>query len=282
MRILLTGSSGQVGGALRPLLAALGELHAPSEQELDLASPDSVAGMVRTVKPQLIVNPAAYTAVDEAESRREHAFAVNARGPEVFAAEARRLGALLVHFSTDYVFDGSKEGPYVEDDPAGPLGVYGASKLAGEQAVAAAGGRYLIFRTSWIYARQGRSFLTAMLGRADSPELRIVDDQRGAPTSAVALAAAVFQALKSGGGAQGLYHASCAGETTWYGFAREIFGMLARQGRHVPALVPIRSEEYRSAAKRPRNSLLDNGKLRRDFGVSLPDWKTALEECLAG
>lgn len=282
MRILLTGSSGQVGGALRPLLATLGELHAPPEQELDLASPDSVAGMVRTVKPQLIVNPAAYTAVDEAESRREHAFAVNARGPEIFAAEARRLGALLVHFSTDYVFDGSKEGPYVEDDPTGPLGVYGASKLAGEQAVAAAGGRYLIFRTSWIYARQGRSFLTAMLGRADSPELRIVDDQRGAPTSAVAIAAAVFQALKSGGGAHGLYHASCAGETTWYGFAREIFGMLARQGRNVPKLVPIRSEEYRSAAKRPRNSLLDNGKLRRDFGVSLPDWKTALEECLAG
>jgi dTDP-4-dehydrorhamnose reductase len=280
LKILLTGASGQVGGALRPLLATLGELHVPSEQALDLSSPDSIAGVVRALKPELIVNPAAYTAVDEAESRRDHAFAVNARGPEVFAAEARRLNALLVHFSTDYVFDGEKEGAYGEGDPTGPLGVYGASKLEGERAVAAAGGRYLVFRTSWVYARQGRSFLTAMLGRAESPELRIVDDQHGAPTSAGALAAAVFQVLKSGSRAQGLYHASCSGETTWYGFAREIFAALARQGRRVPRLVPIRSEDYRSAAKRPRNSVLDNGKLLRDFGVALPHWKAALEECL--
>lgn len=280
MRILLTGASGQVGGALRPLLATLGEVHAPPERELDLSSPDSISGMVRALKPELIVNPAAYTAVDEAESRRGHAFAVNARGPEVLAAEAKRLGALLVHFSTDYVFDGAKEGPYVEEDPAGPLNAYGASKLAGERAVAAAGGRYLVFRTSWVYARQGRSFLTAMLGRAESPELRIVDDQRGAPTSADSLAAAVFQVLKSGSSAQGLYHASCSGETTWHGFAQEIFATLARQGRRVPKLVPIRSEDYRAAARRPRNSVLDNGKLLRDFGVALPHWKAALDECL--
>jgi dTDP-4-dehydrorhamnose reductase len=281
LKILLTGASGQVGGALRPLLATLGELHVPSEQELDLSSPDSIAGMVRALKPELIVNPAAYTEVDEAESRRDHAFAVNARGPEVFATEAKRIGALLVHFSTDYVFDGGKKGPYVEGDPTGPLGVYGASKLEGERAVAATDGRYLIFRTSWVYARQGRSFLTAMLGRAESPELRIVDDQHGAPTSADALAAAVFQVLKSGRRAQGLYHASCSGETTWYGFAHEIFATLARRGSCVPKLVPIRSEDYRSAAKRPRNSVLDNGKLLRDFGVALPHWKAALDKCLA-
>lgn len=280
MKILLTGASGQVGGALRPLLATLGELHAPSEHALDLSSPDSISGMVRTLKPALIVNPAAYTAVDEAESRRDHASAVNARGPGVLAAEAKRVGALMVHFSTDYVFDGAKDAPYVEDDVPGPLGAYGASKLEGERAVAAAGGRYLIFRTSWVYARQGRSFLTAMLAKADSPELRIVDDQHGAPTSADALAAAVFRVLKAGSGAQGLYHASCSGETTWYGFAQEIFATLARRGSRVPKLVPIRSEDYRCAAKRPRNSVLDNGKLLRDFGVALPHWKAALDECL--
>lgn len=282
MKILLTGASGQVGGALRPLLATLGELHAPAEHALDLSSPDSISGMVRTLKPALIVNPAAYTAVDEAESRRDHASAVNARGPGVLAAEAKRVGALMVHFSTDYVFDGAKDAPYVEDDVPGPLGAYGASKLEGERAVAAAGGRYLIFRTSWVYARQGRSFLTAMLAKADSPELRIVDDQHGAPTSADALAAAVFRVLKAGSGAQGLYHASCSGETTWYGFAQEIFATLARRGSRVPKLVPIRSEDYRSAAKRPRNSVLDNGKLLRAFGVALPHWKAALDECLAG
>ena len=281
MKILLTGSKGQVGSALVPALAPLGEVSAFDRQALDLLDLQSIKNTVARVKPDIIVNAAAYTAVDRAEREQDMAFAVNARAVENLAREAKSMDALLVHFSTDYVFDGEKPAPYVETDAPNPLGVYGQSKLDGERAIAASGCRHFIFRTSWVYGPAGRNFVHAIVAAAKTkPELRVVDDQRGAPTSSQAIAGAVAHVLarvdvsKTPGG---LYHLSAAGATTWHGFAAEI---LQAKGLSIP-LVAIRSDEYPVAAKRPKNSLLDNSKIRAAFGVAMPDWRQSLAAVLA-
>ena len=278
MRILLTGKSGQVGAALEQALAPLGEVIALGRGELDLLDRGAIEKTLRAAKPAIVVNAAAYTAVDRAESERDAAFAVNAAAVGVLAEEAKKLGALLVHFSTDYVFDGEKAAPYNENDAPGPVSVYGESKLAGERAVAASGCRYLILRTSWVYSASGRNFLRAILAAArEKGELRVVDDQRGAPTSAQAIAGAVASILVRENLASSLYHVSAAGETTWHGFARAI---VEGAGLKTP-VVPITSEEYAAKARRPKNSLLDNSRLEHAFGLSLPDWRAGLAAVLA-
>ena len=242
MRILLTGRNGQVGSALEQSLAPLGEVAAFDRHGFDLLDLNSIRTRIKKEKPQVIVNAAAYTAVDRAEREEDVAFAVNARAVEELAREAKALDALLVHFSTDYVFDGEKSAPYVETDAPNPLSVYGHSKLAGERAIAASGCRHFIFRTSWVYAPAGRNFVHAILAAAKTkPELRVVNDQRGAPTSSLAIAGAVAQALAHPGKAGGLYHLSAGGETSWHGFAREI---LSLKGLQTP-VAPISSGEYR-------------------------------------
>ena len=273
MKVLLLGKTGQVGRELTRTLVPVGELKALDRTQIDLASPESIRAAVGTAHPEIIVNAAAYTAVNRAESEESAAFAVNRDGPAVLAEEAAKHGALLVHFSTDYVFDGEKADPYAEDDTPRPLNVYGASKLAGERAIAAAGCRHLILRTSWVYGPHGSNFLLTILRAArQRPELRVVDDQVGAPTSSLAIARATAQVLRHGG--EGLYHMSAGGKTSWCGFARAI---LARAGLGTP-VVPIRSEEYPAAARRPRNSLLDNSRLHAAFGVALAPWEEGLAE----
>jgi dTDP-4-dehydrorhamnose reductase len=273
LRILLTGRNGQVGWELQGALAPLGELTALGRAELDLGDAGRIRDAVRTTKPDVVVNAAAYTAVDKAEAERDLAFAVNAVAPGILADEAKRAGALLVHFSTDYVFDGTKGSPYTETDPTCPINVYGASKLAGERSIAASGCRHLILRTSWVYGPRGNNFMLTMLRLArERPELRVVDDQVGAPTSSLAIARATAQLLRPGAG--GLYHLSAAGETTWCGFARAIF---ARAGIAMPVLA-IRTEDYPTPARRPRNSRLDCSRLRKDFDVALAPWEDQLSE----
>ena len=273
MRILLTGRNGQVGWELQKALAPLGELTALGRAELDLRDAGRIREAVRASNADVIVNAAAYTAVDKAESEREAAFAVNATAPGVLAEQAKRSGALLVHYSTDYVFDGAKPAPYVEEDEPNPINAYGASKLAGERAIAASGCRHLILRTSWVYGPRGANFYLTMLRLArERPELRVVDDQVGAPTSSLAIARATAQLLRPG--AHGLYHLSAAGRTSWCGFARAI---LARAGIATP-VVAIRTEDYPAPAKRPRNSRLDCSRLRADFGVALAPWEEGLAE----
>ena len=276
MRILLTGRAGQVGSALQRALAPLGELIAHDRASLDLAR---MGDAIARAKPDVVVNAAAYTAVDRAERESEAAFRINAEAVGELAREARAAGALLVHFSTDFVFDGEKHAPYVEDDLPNPLNVYGRSKLEGEKAIAASGCRHLIFRTSWVYASSGRNFLRAILAAArEKPEVRVVDDQHGAPTSSLDIAAAVARILALPGVERkgGLYHMTAAGETTWYGFARAI---LEAKGIRVP-LVAIPSTAYPTAARRPKNSRLDNAKLAAAFGVALPDWREGLAAVL--
>ncbi len=265
-----------MGWELQRSLHALGELVAHDRSTLNLARPESIAAAVRAVRPDVIVNAAAYTAVDQAESEASAAFAINAAAPGVLAGEARKLGALLVHYSSDYVFDGRRTGPYREEDMPGPLNAYGRSKLEGERAIASSGCRHLILRTSWVYSTRGKNFLLAILRLAgERPELKIVNDQRGAPTSAAALAdatAAMVRNLAAGEGGEGLYHMSAAGSTTWFGFAGAIVA-----ANNLPCRVlPIASRDLPLPARRPANSLLDNGKLRRDFGITLSPWQEEL------
>ncbi|HZD46049.1 MAG TPA: dTDP-4-dehydrorhamnose reductase [Acidobacteriaceae bacterium] len=281
MRFLLFGGGGQVGhalGARWPSGDELDELIVSTRQDCDLADEVSVRVLVRRVRPDVIVNAAAYTAVDKAESDRERCFAVNAATPTVIAAEAAALGAKLVHYSTDYVFDGDSATPYIEEDPTGPRNVYGASKLAGERGIAEAGGEFLILRTSWVYSNHGANFLKTMLRLGtERTELRIVADQRGGPTSAEAIAGATLRILKlagEGGWTSGLFHMTAAGATTWYGFANAIF---ARAAGPTPSLVPIATVEYPTPAARPANSILSNDKFARTFGFRLPDWEQQLD-----
>jgi dTDP-4-dehydrorhamnose reductase len=286
MRVLLFGGNGQVGHALQsrwPAFDKVDELVVSTRADCDLTNVESVRAVVRRVRPDVIVNAAAYTAVDKAESDRERCFAVNAAAPAAMAAEAAALGANLVHYSTDYVFDGtkmdgSKTAPYVEEDPTGPRNVYGASKLAGERGIAEAGGEFVILRTSWVYSNHGANFLKTMLRLgAERPELRVVADQHGAPTSAEMIAEATVRILKhadTGEWKSGTFHMTAAGATTWYGFAKAIF---ARATGPTPSLVAIRTADYPTPAARPANSILSNEKFARTFGFRLPDWERQLD-----
>jgi len=280
MKILLTGRNGQVGHELEGALAPLGEVFSFDHKQLDLADPIAIVSRVREVKPDVIVNAAAYTAVDQAEKDVEQAMLVNAAGPGFLAAEAQAVGALLVHYSTDYVFDGTKTTPYTEDDPTNPLSVYGKSKLAGEKAIQAVGGRHLILRTSWVYGPRGKNFLLTMLRLArEREELRVVDDQRGAPTSSIAIADATAEILKRhGADANGLFHLTAGGETTWFGFTEAIVELARENLPRMPRLVPITTAEYPTPAKRPAYSVLDCSKASRSLGVQLADWRAALDK----
>jgi len=278
VRILLTGRNGQVGWELERSLAPLGEIIATDRATLDLTDPDAIRRVVREAKPEVIVNAAAYTAVDRAESEPELAMKVNGVAPGILAEEAKRIGALMVHYSTDYVFDGTKGSPYTEDDPPNPINVYGRTKLEGERAVAAAGGRWLVLRTSWVYGLRGRNFLLAILKRAkDGAPLRVVNDQRGAPTWCRQIAQATIRILADrANGAGGLCNLSAGGETTWYGFARAIVELASRPAE-VEAIV---TSGYPAAAARPQFSVLDCSRLARDFRITLMHWRDALGDCL--
>ncbi|NER59399.1 dTDP-4-dehydrorhamnose reductase [Pseudomonas sp. MAFF212428] len=285
MNILISGHHGQLAQALKHRLGKLGQLHVLGRDHLDLAEPERIRQTVRGLQPDLIINAAAYTAVDQAESDPQAAFAINARAPGVLAEEAARLGVPLLHYSTDYVFDGSKATPYTEDDPTHPLGVYGQSKLAGEQAISAVGGAHLILRTSWVYSLHGRNFLLTMQRLLqEKPELRVVADQLGAPTWAGTLASstlALIERWQAGhAGAWGTYHLSAQGYTSWFGFAQAIGAHLKAQGKPCAHLLPITTGEYPTPARRPLNSRLDCRRLQQQWQVSQPDWREALIECL--
>ena len=287
MKILICGQQGQVSRELQHRLGALSELIVPGRDQLDLAQPEQIRQQVRRVRPDLIINAAAYTAVDKAESEKAAAFAVNAQAPGILAEEAAALGIPLIHYSTDYVFDGRKGAPYTETDATNPLGVYGESKLAGEQAITAVQGKHLILRTSWVYSTHGHNFLLTMQRLLqEKPELRIVADQIGAPTWAGTIAnstLALIERWQAGeSGAWGTYHLSAQGETSWFGFAQAIGEALREQGKPCAHLLPIPSSDYPTPAARPLNSRLDCSRLLREWGVSQPDWQTALRECLAG
>lgn len=300
-QILLIGKTGQVGRELAGLLGRTGKVTALNRQQLDLTKPDEIRRALRGIRPDLIVNAAAYTAVDRAESEEAVARSINAVAPGVLAEEAKKLGALLVHYSTDYVFDGTKKKPYEESDPTNPLNAYGRTKLAGEKAIQQAGPAYLIFRTAWVYAREGRNFLLTILRlTAEKEELRIVQDQIGAPTSSREIAAATVRVLErirtpapSGRQwpeIQGIYHMTAGGETNWYAFAKSIVELAGSQSKSeswladatrgrpfmTRRIVPISTKEYPTPASRPLYSVLSNQRLNQEFGVKLPDWESQL------
>ncbi len=297
-KVLLTGTTGQVGGDLLRCLPA-GSVLAPGRSDLDLCDVASVKTFIRRVKPDWIINPAAYTAVDKAESEPELAYAINADAPRAMAEVAAELGIPFLHFSTDYVFNGSGTRPWVEEDLTGPLGVYGASKLAGERALAEGGAAHLIFRTSWIFSSTGKNFLRTILNLAQhKPELRIVNDQHGAPTWSRDLAKLVTHVMQniaersarngvstqdSVRSVEGVYHATNSGETTWFGFAHEFLRLAAaaQPETKLARLVPIASSEYPTPAKRPSNSRLDCSRLKEVFRFTMPAWEESTAAVIA-
>ncbi|WP_248751163.1 dTDP-4-dehydrorhamnose reductase [Pseudomonas sp. MWU15-20650] len=286
LKILITGQHGQVSRELQQRLQGLGELIVLGRDQLDLADADLIRQQVRAHRPSLIINAAAHTAVDLAESEPDSAFAINAIAPGILAEEAKALGIPLIHYSTDYVFDGSKPAPYTENDKPNPLGVYGQSKLAGEQAIAAVGGEYLILRTSWVYSSHGKNFLLTMQRLLqEKPQMRIVADQIGAPTWAGTIAnstRALIERWQAGNaGDWGVYHLTAQGETSWFGFAEAIGEQLRASGRACAELEAIPSSAYPTPAKRPLNSRLDCSRLQQQWHVSQPQWQDALHECLA-
>ncbi|MBC5786294.1 dTDP-4-dehydrorhamnose reductase [Ramlibacter sp. USB13] len=293
MKILLFGANGQVGWELRRSLAPLGEVLALDRAGADglgadLTDPDAVARTVRSVRPDVVVNAAAYTAVDKAESEADTAALVNAVAPGAMAAAAAELGAWFVHYSTDYVFDGSGTQPWREGDPTGPLSVYGRTKLAGEQRIAAANPRHLILRTSWVYAARGGNFAKTMLRLAREREkLTVIDDQHGAPTGADLLADVTAHAIRSlaaGSGRPGTYHVAAAGETTWNGYARFVVGQALQAGENLKAgpeqVAPVPTSAFPTPARRPHNSRLDTSSFRSTFGLVLPPWQQGVERML--
>jgi dTDP-4-dehydrorhamnose reductase len=298
IRVLVTGAGGQVGADVARLLEGHAQVRAFDRAALDVTQSAEVARQVRELRPDVIVNAAAYTAVDRAETEEEAARAVNATAAASLAEEARRAGSLLVHYSTDYVFDGAAARPYLETDRPNPLSAYGRTKLEGERAVAQSGAAHVILRSSWVYGPHGANFLRTMLRLAAArDELRVVDDQRGAPTCSADLARATLELFTRGEGlrpitardvaqvkeAGGLYHATAAGETTWFGFAQAIFAARARQDASFvsPRLVAIPTRDYPTPARRPANSVLSNAKLADTFGVRLPHWREGLAGALS-
>lgn len=289
MKLLLLGGNGQVGRELRRSLPALGEVvvatrdGGDADAVADFDAPDSLAGLVARIAPDVVVNAAAYTAVDKAEAEAASAFRVNAEAPAAIARACAASGAWLVHYSTDYVFDGSATRPYREDDATAPLGVYGASKLAGEEAIRASGARHAILRTAWVYAAHGRNFLLTMLRLANErDELRVVADQFGAPTPAAWIADATASILRRGVAESGTWHLTAGGETNWHGFASAIvdeahaIGLLPRK----PCVIAIPTSAYPTPASRPAYSVLDTTRLRRSFDITPPEWRDGLRATL--
>ena len=268
--ILITGTNGQIGGELLRLFP---EALAPTRAHLDLSSESSIRAYIRATNPRWIINPAAYTAVDKAESEPQIAAAINAETPRILGEEAAKIGATVLHFSTDYVFDGTKPTPYLESDPTNPLGVYGATKLAGEQALAATGAAHIILRTSWVYGATGKNFLLTILKlAAERAELKIVADQHGAPTWSRDLAQLTAAIIAANPTESGLYHATAQGETTWHGFATQAL----RLANISTPLLPIPTAAYTTPARRPANSRLNCDKLHQTFSLQLPPWQTSL------
>jgi dTDP-4-dehydrorhamnose reductase len=296
--ILVLGASGQVGGAALQTLETLGVVVAPTRQQVDLTDPESIRSVMREIRPLWVINAAAHTAVDKAEIEPELAYTINAEAPRILGEEARKIGAVAVHFSTDYVFDGSNASAYLEAHPTGPLNVYGKSKLAGEQALAATGAAHLILRTSWVYGATGKNFLLSILRMArDRDQLRIVTDQHGAPTWSFDLARLTAHLVKyvnrlaceTGCDApeaatplSGIYHASGAGQTTWFGFAEAAAEALRKYEptRRLATVSPILTAEYPTPARRPANSLLECSKLERNFGWRMMHWQESLEQVM--
>jgi len=292
MKIALFGRSGQVGRELEQVLPALGRLVAFGREEVDLERPDTVRAVLRREQPDIVVNAAAYTAVDKAESEPERARQINADTVGIIADEVARRGGWLVHYSTDYVFDGTKSDSYLETDPTGPLGVYGRTKLAGEQLVAASGCRHLTFRTSWVYAAHGSNFIRTILRLGqEREELSVVDDQIGAPTSAARIAAVTAAAIGRLAGGEsappesGLYHLAASGATSWHGYAACIVATALAAGLPMSVspdrIRPIPSSAWPQAARRPANSRLDTTRLRRTFDLSLPAWQDDVRQVIA-
>jgi dTDP-4-dehydrorhamnose reductase len=289
--ILLIGKQGQIAWELQVTLASLGNLTVLGSQELNLTDGDLLVEKVRRIQPQIIVNAAAYTAVDKAESEPELCQAINATAPGILAQLARESGALLIHYSTDYIFDGTKTEPYLETDKPNPLSVYGSSKLAGERAIIQSGCAYLILRTTWVYGNRGKNFLLTILRlAAEKSELKIVADQIGAPTWSRSIAEVTAQILaqhrhQNRSTIQGLYHLSAAGKTSWHGFASEIVTqyrvLYPKSHLAIESILPIPTREYPTPAQRPTNSVLDNSKLVKDFGIILPTWNFSLSQVLA-
>ncbi|MGC2111865.1 MAG: dTDP-4-dehydrorhamnose reductase [Candidatus Korobacteraceae bacterium] len=297
LRILITGANGQVGWHLQRTLGPLGQVTALTREQLDLSDLDMVTRVIRELQPDILVNAAAYTAVDKAESEPELARTVNADAPARMARELARSRCLLVHYSTDYVFNGEKSGPYEEQDPTAPLSVYGRTKLDGEQLIAESGCPYIVLRTSWVYDIRGKNFLKTVLRLAGEREaLRMVDDQRGAPTwarsiaeaTAVILVRSLEQKQRNARWSSGVFHLTAAGETSWAGLAQAILEEYDSLRMSVPnpaelgpelranRIVPIKTEEYPTPARRPRNSVLSNALLKAQFGIELPHWRAQL------
>lgn len=288
MKLVVTGASGQVTRALQEGAVAAGvEVICLSRPEFDLADASNAADLLKQHKPDVVISAAAYTAVDLAESNATEAEAVNAIGPGRLAAACAALGLPFLHLSTDYVFDGTKPTPYREDDATGPTGVYGATKLAGEKAVAAANPRHVILRTAWVYAHEGKNFVKTMLKLAETrPALGVVSDQLGCPTYASDIATALFDIARqvkgkaAGEACFGTFHLAGSGDTSWAGFASAIFALAAKQGLPAAAVNPISASEYPTPAKRPANSRLDGAKLREIFGITMPHWHDGLARCI--
>ncbi len=293
MRILLLGANGQVGVESRRALATLGEVVCTTRsgkledgrdcEVADFDVPDSLPALVERIAPDIVVNAAAYTAVDKAETEREAAFRANAEAPGKLAQACVALGIPLVHYSTDYVFDGSGTRPYWPDDATAPLGVYGESKLAGEEAIRASGAQHLIFRTAWVYASHGKNFLRTMLRLAgERDELRVVADQVGTPTPAALIADVTAQVLKRKPAQSGVWHLTASGETSWHGFAQAIVDAAVQRNllAKAPKVTAIGTADYPTPARRPAYSRLDTTTLQRDFGVDLPDWREGMARVL--
>jgi len=288
-KILITGVLGQVGYELQRSLAPFGTIIGIDKDEMDLTNPVAIRKFLNEVSPDIIVNPGAYTAVDLAEKDVDICMAINNQAALVIAEESKKLNAFLIHYSTDYVFDGSSLSPYREDDVPNPLNVYGSSKLAGEQAIQHVGGRHLILRTSWVYGTRGKNFLLTMLKLGmDKTHLNIVSDQIGAPTWSRMIAEVTAQILsktpylENNENYHGIYNLTSAGKTSWLEFAETIFDMYSKKNPEFkrPELTGVLSESYKTAALRPMNSLLSPDKLKKTFGISIPDWKVALKMCI--